>query len=402
MDATISVARILYIAQAGERGGAEAVLLKLLQHVDRTQFEPMVVCLQGGNFVEEIKSEAQVDVTVVPAGRFRDLRRGRRVIRQLVDMIHGRKVHLVHCHGTGAHLYGSLAARMAGVPSVYHLHDVLECFWSKQGLVHLLAILISPTATVAVSHYVADRFQEAWRSSREIQVIHNAVELLETENPKPVLSRVEGSKIQNLKSDEWGWSPHSPVVAWCGRLQPWKGAHVFLEAAALVRQQMPLARFMVVGGTLFGIDAAYQGQLQALATALNLNGSLRFTGHVAEVRHFMAAADVVVHSAIQPEPFGLVVLEAMSLGKPVIASRDGGPAEIVEEPTTGLLVSPRDPKELAQAMIRLLQDQDLRAKMGKAARERAERFFAVSQMTQQVENLYRKLVRQTARFSKDS
>lgn len=388
MEAANLMIRVLYIAPAGERGGAETVLLQLLQHVDRTQFELIVVCFQEGNFLTEMK-KAAVDVEVLPAGRFRDIRRARKVISQLVRIIHSREIHLVHCNGTGAHLYGSLAARMCGVPSVYHLHDVLECSWSKQGLVHLLAFLVPPTAIVAVSHYVASCFRETWRSGREIHVIHNGIDLRGTENRKPETC---------LTFEEWEWPVQSPVFLWCGRLQRWKGAHVFLEAAALVKQQMPSARFLVVGGTLLGMDAAYQGQLQALAKALNLNGSLRFTGHVPDVRRFMAAADVIVHSAIQPEPFGLVVLEAMAVGKPVIAARDGGPMEIVEEPTTGLLVTPRNPKGLAEAMIRLLQDDDLRLKMGKAGKNRAERLFNISQTIQQFEGLYRKLVQQTPRF----
>ncbi len=331
--------RILYITSAGERGGAEVVLLNLLRSLDRSRFEPTVVCLRDGNFVQELREQANVDVEVLPTGRFRDLKRASQVIGQLQHIIRSRGVHLVHCNGTGAHLYGGPAAWLSGVPSVYHLHDVLDWSWSTQGLVHLFAFLIPSTAIVAVSHYVARSFERTWSSRREIHVIHNGIDLPRIENPK--------SQIENLKSEECGWPPDSRVFAWCGRLQRWKGAHVFLEAAAIVKQQMPSARFLVVGGTLFGLDAAYQGELHALADKLNLNGCLRFTGHVRDTRRLMAAADVIVHSSIRPDSFGLVVLEAEALGKPVIASGDGGPMEIVQDKMTGLLVPPDNPRALA-------------------------------------------------------
>ncbi len=377
--------RILYITPTGERGGAEVVLLNLLRHLDRSQFEPTVVCLRDGNFVAELREQANVPVEVILAGRFRNLGQAWQVIQQLRHIILSSNIRLVHCNGTAAHLYGSPAAWLCGVPSIYHLHDVLEWSWTRQGLVHLLAFLILSAVTIAVSHYVARRFQKAWWSNREIHVIHNAVDLPEIENPK--------SKIQNIKFEECGWPAHSPVFAWCGRLQRWKGAHVFLKAAALVRQQIPSTRFLVVGGTLFGLDGAYEGELHALAKTLNLNDSLRFTGHVRDTRRLMAAADVIVHSSIRPDPFPVVVLEAMALGKPVIAPGDGGPMEIVQDKMTGLLVPPDDPEALAQAMVRLLKEQDLRVKMGKAAQDRAEQFFSISKMKEQVENLYRNLVK---------
>jgi len=370
--------RILYITPAGERGGAEVVLLTILRHLDRSRFEPAVICLQDGPLVEQLEQQAKVHVEVVPAERFRDLRHAGRVIRQLRHVTRSCAVDLVHCNGTGAHLYGSPAARLCGVPSIYHLHDVVERSWDRQGLVHLLALLAPATATIAVSHYVARCFHESWRSRRAVHVIHNAVD------PGGVSSLIGSEGVRG----EYGWPARAPLVVWCGRLQRWKGTHIFLKAAARVRQQMPTARFLVVGDALFGLDADYSGELHAMAKTLNLDACLGFAGHQPDARRFVAATDVFVHSSIRPDPFGLVILEAMALGKPVIASGEGGPLEIVEPNVTGLLVPPNDPDMLAEAMITLLQDEALRDRMGKAGLERAERSFSVSRMMQAFETLY--------------
>ena len=128
-----------------------------------------------------------------------------------------------------------------------------------------------------------------------------------------------------------------------------------------------------------------------MAKTLNLDACLGFAGHQPDARRFVAATDVFVHSSIRPDPFGLVILEAMALGKPVIASGEGGPLEIVEPNVTGLLVPPNDPERLAEAMITLLHDEALRDRMGKAGLERAERSFSVSRMMQAFETLYQNL-----------
>jgi glycosyltransferase involved in cell wall biosynthesis len=190
-------------------------------------------------------------------------------------------------------------------------------------------------------------------------------------------------------------------VVWCGRLQRWKGAHVFLEAAARVRRDVPAARFLVVGGALFGLEAAYEGELHALARGLGLGEDVRFTGQQADPGPFLAAADVIVHSSVCPEAFGLVVLEGMAHGKPVVASAAGGPEEIVEPGVTGRLVPPNDADALAQALITLMRDDSLRAEMGRAARERAERCFSVGAMMRRIETLYGELLGNAPTFHSD-
>lgn len=376
-----SLTRILYINPAGERGGAETVLLNILRHLDRQRFQATVVCLQDGAFVNELREQSDVDVEVVPMGRFRSLSDARRVIQRLQDIIHRDAIDLVHANGTGAHLYGGLAAKRGGVPSLYHMHDLIAWEWSRQGLIHLLALAVPATATLAVSHYAAKRFQQAWPTSRPIDVIHNSIALDHSENPAARAGICR----------EFAWPADSPLVVWCGRLQRWKGTHVFINAAALVKQQAPNARFLVVGGTLFGLDDDYRKELHDLAGTLGLNDNLHFTGHQTDARRFLAAADVVVHSSVTPDPFGLVVLEAMALGKPAIASAEGGPTEMIQYDVSGFLSPPGDARALAQFMLRLLDDEDLRTRMGRAARARVEQHFTVQQMMQKLESLYRRL-----------
>lgn len=370
--------RVLYLSAAGERGGAESVLLGILRHLDRSRFEPTVVSLENGAFVRELEREAKVAVRVVRAGRFRDLRAARRVILELARIMRQSGTDLVHCNGTGAFLYGGVAATMCRVPRIHHIHDVLEWSWTKQGLLHILAFLVPATARVAVSGYVARRLRGSWLPAGEPWIVPNAVEIPDAE------ARAEGRSVRS----EFGWPGNWPLVLWCGRLQRWKGAHVFVRAAALVQKKLAEARFLVVGGSLFGLEPRYPQELRSLAKELQIDARLRFAGHREDVGRLMAASDIVVQSSIAPEPFGMVLLEAMVRGKPVIASDAGGPREIVLAGETGLLVPPNDAAALADAILKVLDDLGLGRKIGEAGRRRVEECFGIRTMIGKIEALY--------------
>ena len=147
----------------------------------------------------------------------------------------------------------------------------------------------------------------------------------------------------------------------------------------------------MVGGALFGLEPRYAKELRERVATLGLDGMLTFTGHRADVERFLAVADVVVHTAVEPEPFGMVLVEAMAWGKVVIASDSGGPREIVRHGETGLLVPPNDPALLARALVRLIEDSELRDRMGKAGAARFEEAFLASRMTRELHQVYEEI-----------
>jgi glycosyltransferase involved in cell wall biosynthesis len=155
---------------------------------------------------------------------------------------------------------------------------------------------------------------------------------------------------------------------------------------------MPNARFLLVGGDLFALEPDYVNELKGLAEQLGLNDCLRFTGHVSDVVPFLSAADVVVHSSIRPEPFGLVVLEAMSLGRAVVASAAGGPTELIVSGESGMLVQPGSIDELSSTVLQLLGNEPVRNALGRAASARVTEFFNAHQMMVKLHDLYDRLV----------
>jgi glycosyltransferase involved in cell wall biosynthesis len=157
-----------------------------------------------------------------------------------------------------------------------------------------------------------------------------------------------------------------------GRLQHWKGMHVFVAAVARIRESRPDVHAVIVGGA-HETEPQYGAELRAQVHVLGLDGAVTFAGFQPNVAEWMQAMDVFVHAS-DAEPFGIVVVEAMALGKAVVAGAEGGPAEIITDGETGLLTQYGDAGSLAQAIMRYLDDRAFAARVGAAARLRAAAF----------------------------
>jgi glycosyltransferase involved in cell wall biosynthesis len=168
------------------------------------------------------------------------------------------------------------------------------------------------------------------------------------------------------------------AVGIVGRLQPWKGQHVFLRAMARLAHRSD-AVFLVAGGAIGGFSESYPEELRALASALGIAGRVRFLGHRPDVPRVLAALDVFVHAS-RAEPFGIVIVEAMAAGVPVVATRGGGVDEIVQHERNGLLVEFGDDAAIARAVERLLDDAGLSARLVEEARRTATQTFTVENM----------------------
>jgi glycosyltransferase involved in cell wall biosynthesis len=359
---------VVHLALASARGGAEVVVESLATAAQR--YTSVIAAPEGADHLSRWRAAGLTVVDVPPAPRMRSVLAARAYVRELAAVITTVNAAIVHTHGVGSQRFGGRAAHRAGRPIVWHLHDCLASGWSADGAVHRLALAAPHDAVIAVSHAVAD----SWRarlSDSALTVIHNGV----LSEDVPAARRPPGS-----------------FVVWCGRLQRWKGPGAFLDVAARVRQRVPDARFAVVGGTVFGLEPDLPAALRAQAAALGIADVVDWIGQVDDARPWLAAADVVVHCAAAPEPFGLTMVEAMVQQRPVVAFDRGGAAEIVAHDTTGLLVPAGDLDAMAAAVEGLLADPDRRRHMGAAGAARAREHFSVAGMVRHVESAYDRLL----------
>jgi len=179
----------------------------------------------------------------------------------------------------------------------------------------------------------------------------------------------------------------SPVVAFIGRLNRWKGYEVFVEAVARIAPEFPRARFLVAGDPPPGEEWRTTALLDRLSQ-LGIADRIDIVGFESDVPALLERVAVVATPSTWPEPFGLVTLEAMLAGSPVIASAHGGALDLIAPGTSGLLVPPGDPNALARAIAMLLDDPSLRARLGAAARHRAETQFSFDRFISGIEGVY--------------
>lgn len=177
-----------------------------------------------------------------------------------------------------------------------------------------------------------------------------------------------------------------PLVVCASRLQAEKNVVGFVEAMAIVRATHPDAICVIAG------EGDEGPAIRRRIAELKMDDHVRLAGFRSDVLDVIAACDVFVLPS-HAEPFGLVLLEAMSLGKPVIATAAGGPLEVVEEGRTGLLVKPGDSGAMASAISQLICDPQRRAAMGRAGRDRFLKCFTAEQMGHHMANMYKNLVR---------
>jgi glycosyltransferase involved in cell wall biosynthesis len=369
----------LYVSALAERGGVEVVLLNIVKALDRSQFTPVVALLEQGPFADEVR-ETGTETWVIGSGGVRNVPRAVGAVARLVRLIKEAGVDIVHTMNAKAHLYGAPAAMLCGVPCLYHLHGVPRASLSRDGLVSVLSVVAPAARTIACSEYVAEGFRRAWGNRRRVTVVHNGL------LPFPRLRPSPGVR------EEFGISDSALLVLMVARLQRWKGVHVFLDAVAELAKHRPDSRFLVLGGTLFGLDKEYASELRVRSERLGIARALQFAGHRSDTWRFYDAADVVVHASINPDPFPTVLLEAMAAGKPVIASDLGGPREIVLHGETGLLVPAGRADLLAESVLTLAQDPSLRARMGQSGAARFQANFLARRMADDLQAIYTQLL----------
>ncbi len=229
------------------------------------------------------------------------------------------------------------------------------CRWVPQGIV------VNSEHTLATLHLPA---------SKPVRVAYPGVVPPEDVRPEP---------------------PGPPVVGIVGRLAPWKGQHVFLEAAARVREVVPGVRFRIIGSALFGEDD-YEARLRRQVSAEGLAGAVEFAGFTNDIWSAIGELTLVAHASTTPEPFGQVVVEAMAAGRSVIATDAGGVRETMVNGDTGLLVSPGDAQAMADAVLKLLRNPQERRDMASAGRKRALSHFHIEQTSQACSELIREVL----------
>lgn len=349
---------LIVMPLAEQRGGGELTLIHLLRVVPRREARFRVALLEDGPLAAEFDRLGH-DVIVIPAGRLRQLHRYVATVLRLVRV--ARQADLVWSWMSKAHLYAALAAALARRPAVWNqLGTPSEGEWMDR-----LVTALPAAGVIANSRAGLEAQARLW-PHRQVRLVYPGVDLHDFD-PDRVGNRDSARARLDLPLS-------APLIGIVARLQRWKGIHLVIEAMPKVLTAHPDARLFVIGGR-HSLEPHYERELRDLVASLGLDDHIRLVGLQQNVSEWMQAMDALV-MASYGEPFGMVIIEAMALGKPVVASDTGGPTEIISPGIDGLLFKTGDTVSLAETLLLVLDQPDLAREIGSNARARAQAFSA--------------------------
>jgi glycosyltransferase involved in cell wall biosynthesis len=382
--------KVVYLTPSGQLGGAEKALLDLIASLKAAVpgYEPHLAASADGPLIAKAR-ELAVPVTIIPfpqslarlgdggaggpagrqIGRIKLLGRlagtSANVViylRRLRRTLNALAPDLIHTNGFKMHLLG-LLARPRRTPIVWHIHDYVSARPLMARLVKARARRCA--AIIANSHSVAADVLKLCGAGTPVHTIYNGVDL--------TMYSPEGA---TLDLDELAGMPPAPSnvirVGMFATMARWKGHEVFLRAVSLLPAESPV-RAYIVGDALYQTDGSQYSipELRQIARELGVADRVGFTGFLPEPAGAMRACDMIVHASTKPEPFGLVIVEGMACGRPIIVSNAGGAAELIKTDVNALAHESGDAGGLAACIEKLAMDSALRRRLGVEGRKRA-------------------------------
>lgn len=373
--------------QDGTIGGSYFSLLFLVESLDRSRYDRVVIFRREHALIPQFRQVADAVHVIPPKApihlRIRPLRRivnaGQfllTVARQ-ARFLRRERLHLLHLNNSITRNHDwMLAARIARIPCITHERGINPGL--SRADVRAGSLL---KAVICISEAVRQHLLGKGLAAAKLHVIHNGLD------PARVVPMVSAAEFRSLHRIPAG----APVIAMVGNIKRWKGQEVLLRALPTLVQRFPRLVCLFVGDTARE-DEAYERALRQMIASTGLEAHARFTGYCANVADALNVADVAIHASIAPEPFGRVLLEAMAMRKPVVASRGGAVPEIVVDGVSGRTFPPGNDRELAACVIDLLASPERARAVGEAGYNRVLARFHVRTNVWQTTALYEELL----------
>ena len=377
--------RILHIHTLPVISGSGINTFLTMRGMKGNRYESVLACAPGGTLIDLVQRHGMEVMTfpslVQPLHPLKDFK----AILDLTGHLMTKRYQVVHTHNSKAGFIGRLAAKLARVPVIVHtVHGFAfhrqEPPW-RRTLFRNLERLASQWCDqmIFISQPLVDwAVNEGIGCSGKMTRIYSGIEM----------DRFHPVSVQEKNRLRAGWGLHEDdaVIGMVSKLWEGKGHAFLLRAFKEIKEEKPQARLVIVG------EGYLMESLKTLVSRMGLSEAVIFTGFLEDVPQIIATFDVAVLPSYF-EGMGRVLLEAMAMEKPVVGTRVGGIPDLIEEGLNGYLVSPGNEKELASAVVKILNDRDLALKMGQTGRKKMTDRFSAESMVRSIEEVYSELLK---------
>jgi len=393
---------ILYIETSVVYGGSTRCLLDILNHIDKDKFNPITILFTGGQSFNKLKKTShEILLFKTPLFYFEiflNRTLPKRVNQYLLKLkivsivldkipaiamlflfIKKRDIKLVHLNIRPYYYPAIVASYLARIPFISHVRGHGELTFISKFFCRFVKIFIP------VSKSVSEELTQQGIPRKKQVIIYDGIEIDQCFNNK-----IESKDIKN----EFSIKENEFVLGYVGRISENKGQQYFIEAAPYIIKEIPNSRFLIIGEVASELqkDILYFHKLKKMVKDLGLENKVIFTGYREDIKSFYFLLHILVLSSLQ-EGIAGVILEAMNNNIPVVATRSGGPSEIIENNVNGLLVPIKDPSAIANSVIKILKTYALRELLTINAKKILREKFNTKKTVSNIEDVYKSILK---------
>lgn len=384
--------KILFLHTGSEMYGADKVMLDLIKNLDKTKYSPYVILPEDGMLADKLRNiSVKIDIVPYPvlrrkyfnvSGVLKYIVMYFKYSKQLVKLAKKEQIDVIH-NNTSAVLEGCYVSKILNIPLVWVVHEIII---KPKLIFNIICKIIAhySTETIVVSNAVKNHLlSSGYFKKNKIKVIHNGVDS----------SIFNPNTNCNYLYSEWNIPNTAKVIGMIGRVNSWKGQEDFLIATNKVLENNKNVYAIIVGGVFVG-EEKYKNILLENINKSSFKDRIIYSDYRNDTEAIHKLFDIFVLPSINPDPLPTVVLEAMATGKPIVGYAHGGVCEMVKNGVNGLLVEPRNPDLLANAINKLLQNKKLCKQMGKKSLERFNNNFSMTRYVNNYSKEYAKIIKE--------
>ena len=361
-------------------------LLNLVSTLDREEIFPVVVCSTGSSIIKLFEEKGiKVETATMPwftrkAGLVQLFSYFFYLLSFAVflqKVIRKYKIQIIHANTFIAALYAVLPAKISGRPLVWHMREILAV--DSINKIFIMFANWGSRRIICVSNAVKERLMRFGIDKGKCSIIYNFI-----------LSpfRLEAGSFKK----ELNLSNDTPLIGMISPISRLKGQMIFIEAIPQILNLFPISKFVIVGEISHDGEKEYKLKMERTIEQFDLMDKVLFTGFRKDIFSTLNDIDIVVHASIEPDSLPNAIMEAMIMGRPVVATNMGGASEMVIDGVNGFIVPPHDSKSLAEAICKLIEDKNLRNKMGEEGKRIAIKKFNFKTYIEKLNKVYQELL----------